>query len=62
MTKRPCGTCPTPYATGCPIARQTRRPFQEVLSYFAMERFISRMSASPYADRFVLKGALMFLA
>jgi Nucleotidyl transferase AbiEii toxin, Type IV TA system len=43
-------------------ARQTERPFQELLTYFAMERFIYRLSVSPYADRFVLKGALMFLA
>jgi hypothetical protein len=43
-------------------ARQTGRPFQELLTYFAMERFIYRLSVSPYADRFVLKGALMFLA
>jgi hypothetical protein len=43
-------------------ARQTGRPFQELLTYFAMERFIFRLSVSPYTDHFVLKGALMFLA
>jgi hypothetical protein len=37
-------------------ARQTGRPFQELLTYFAMERFIYRLSISPYADHFVLKG------
>lgn len=40
-------------------ARETGRPFNEVLQYFAMERFLYRLSKSPYADNFVLKGALM---
>jgi predicted nucleotidyltransferase component of viral defense system len=41
------------------MARETGRPFNEVLQYFAMERFLYRLSRSPYADRFVLKGALL---
>ena len=32
-----------------------------VLARFAAERFLFRLSRSPYADRFVLKGALMML-
>jgi len=40
-------------------ARETRRPFSELLQYFAMERFLYRLSKSRYADNFVLKGALM---
>lgn len=43
-------------------AKETDRPFQEVLQYFAMERFLYRLSRSRHADRFVLKGALMFTA
>ena len=43
-------------------AQETGRPFQEVLQYFAMERFLYRLSRSPHADKFVLKGALMFTA
>ncbi len=42
------------------VARSTGRPFQEVLLYYAMERFLYRLSQSPHVDRFVLKGALMF--
>jgi hypothetical protein len=42
------------------VARTTGRPFQEVLQYFAMERFLYRLSQSTHSDRFVLKGALMF--
>jgi hypothetical protein len=41
-------------------ARSTNRPFQEVLQYFAMERFLYRLTQSPHANKFVLKGALMF--
>lgn len=44
------------------VARSTGRPFQEVLQYYAMERFLYRLAQSPHADRFVLKGALMFNA
>jgi predicted nucleotidyltransferase component of viral defense system len=42
-------------------ARETGRPFNELLQYFAMERFLYRLSKSPYADKFVLKGALMLM-
>ena len=41
------------------IARKTGRPFQELLQYYAMERFLYRLSKSPHAARFVLKEALM---
>jgi len=40
-------------------ARATKRPFQELLQYYAMERFLYRLSKSPHRARFVLKGALM---
>lgn len=43
-------------------ARESSRPFNELLQHFAIERFIYRLSKSPYADRFILKGALMFSA
>lgn len=41
-------------------AKGSSRPFNEVLQHFAIERFIYRLSVSPHADRFILKGALMF--
>ncbi len=41
-------------------AKETNRPFQELLQYFAMERFLYRLSRSNHADKFILKGALMF--
>jgi len=40
-------------------ARATRRPFNELLQHYAMERFLHRLSTSKHADRFVLKGALL---
>jgi predicted nucleotidyltransferase component of viral defense system len=43
-------------------AKKSSRPFNELLQYFAIERFIYRLSRSPHADKFILKGALMFSA
>ncbi len=43
-------------------ARKTGRPFNEVLKFFCMERFLYRLSKSSLADTFVLKGALLFRA
>ncbi|MGB5619621.1 MAG: nucleotidyl transferase AbiEii/AbiGii toxin family protein [Desulfobacterales bacterium] len=43
-------------------ARELSCPFNEIIQHFAIERFIYRLSKSPHADRFVLKGALMFSA
>ena len=40
-------------------ARREGRLFGELLQYFAMERFLYRLSRSAHAERFVLKGALM---
>ena len=42
------------------VARETGRPFNEVLQYFAMERLLYRLSRSDHKDSFVLKGALLF--
>lgn len=41
-------------------AKAKGRPFNEILQYFALERFLYRLSQSPYQNQFVLKGALMF--
>ncbi len=38
-----------------------RRPFNEVLQYYAIERFLFRLGQSSYCQNFVLKGALVFL-
>ena len=41
-------------------AKETTQPFSEILQYYGMERFLYRFSRSKYADKFILKGALMF--
>ena len=40
-------------------ARESNRTFNELLQYYAMERFLYRLSRSEHAQRFTLKGALM---
>ncbi len=35
------------------------RPFEEILRYYGIERFLYRLSISPYATKFFLKGGLM---
>ncbi len=39
-------------------ARESSRPFNELLQHFAIERFIYRLSKNPHADRFILNGGL----
>lgn len=41
------------------LASAANRPFDEVLTYYAMERFLYRLSQTKHRERFVLKGALM---
>ena len=41
-------------------ARETRQDFNLVLTRYALERLLYRLSISPYADQFLLKGALLF--
>jgi hypothetical protein len=42
--------------------KTTGKPFAEVLQYYAMERFLYRLSVSPHAEKFLLKGALLLTA
>jgi hypothetical protein len=42
------------------ISHETNQPFNELVQYYGIERLLYRLSNSEYADRFVLKGALMF--
>jgi hypothetical protein len=41
---------------------ETGRPFAELFQYFAMERFLYRLTKSRHSDKFALKGALMLVA
>lgn len=40
-------------------ARESGRPFAELLELYAVERFLHRLGRSPHRDHFVLKGALL---
>lgn len=42
-------------------ARASGVPFNDYLQYYAIERFLYRLSQSRYRDDFILKGALAFL-
>lgn len=41
------------------LSDQRNRPFDEILRYYAMERFLYRLSISPHAKKFFLKGGLI---
>jgi predicted nucleotidyltransferase component of viral defense system len=43
------------------IAKETKRDFDAVLLQYFQERFLYRLSISPYRSAFVLRGALLFL-
>ncbi len=43
------------------IARQKKRPVQEIFKYYVMERFLYRLSVSPHQNAFFLKGGLMLM-
>ncbi|MBU1659864.1 MAG: nucleotidyl transferase AbiEii/AbiGii toxin family protein, partial [Chloroflexi bacterium] len=42
-------------------AKESNRPFNDLLQLYGIERFLYRLSRSSYANQFVLKGALMLL-
>lgn len=42
------------------IARAAKEEFQFVLTRYAVERLLFRLSQSPHGNRFVLKGAMLF--
>jgi predicted nucleotidyltransferase component of viral defense system len=44
------------------LARDQRKPFQEILQYYVIERFLYRLSCTKYNSKFVLKGGLVFYA
>ncbi|MCY3020199.1 MAG: nucleotidyl transferase AbiEii/AbiGii toxin family protein [Planctomycetota bacterium] len=44
------------------VSREKGLRFNDLQQRFAMQRFLYRLSVSPFADQFTLKGALAFLA
>jgi hypothetical protein len=43
-------------------ARRERRPTQELLTLYVLERWLARLMATSYADSFVLKGGMLLFA
>lgn len=43
-------------------SREEGRPFEELQQYYAMERFLYRLSMSEHRSKFILKGALSLVA
>lgn len=43
-------------------ARRQGRQTQQLLTFYAMERWLARLSTSPHADQFVLKGGVLLAA
>lgn len=43
------------------LKTQTGRPFGELLQFYAMERFLYRLSRSSHREKLILKGALMMV-
>ena len=61
MTKRaPVNVAASVRARLEKVARDRNVEVQLILSEFAIERLLYRLGASPYAERFVLKGATLF--
>ena len=44
------------------ISKESGKEYQNLLRLYVQERFLYRLSKSLYADNFILKGALLFLA
>jgi hypothetical protein len=40
-------------------ARAEGRPTQELLTLYVVERWLARLTLSPYAEQFVLKGGIL---
>ena len=43
-------------------SKNDHQPFAEIIQYYAMERFLYRLSTTHYKDKLILKGALMLQA
>ena len=57
--KSPCNVAASVRQRLLNKARSDNRSFNELLQYYAMERFLYRLSCSNSAHRFILKGALL---
>ena len=44
------------------LSREQQANFQRVLTRYALERFLFRLSVSPHKELFILKGAMLYAA
>lgn len=44
------------------LAKNQNKPFQELLQYYGMERFLFRLSQTQFGSTLILKGGLFFYA
>lgn len=59
MAKPPTNVAASVRARLLNLARETQRPLDQLLTRYALERLLYRLSLSAYRDRYVLKGALL---
>jgi Nucleotidyl transferase AbiEii toxin, Type IV TA system len=41
------------------LSKERRQPLQLLLTYYALERFLYRLSLTKHRERFILKGAML---
>lgn len=59
MAKSPTNIAASVRARLLNLAREMQRPLDQLLTRYALERLLYRLSLSEYRDRYVLKGALL---
>lgn len=59
MAKPPTNIAASVRARLLNLARETQQPLDQLLTRYALERLLYRLSRSEYRDRYVLKGALL---
>ncbi|MCA9296929.1 MAG: nucleotidyl transferase AbiEii/AbiGii toxin family protein [Phycisphaerales bacterium] len=60
MTKRaPSNVAASVHSRLLNQARETAKPFNDLLQHYALERFLFRLSHSDFSSKFILKGALL---
>jgi len=62
MTRQPRNIAASNRAKLLNLSRQSGRSFQELVQYFALSRFLYRLSVSDASSRFILKGAMLLHA
>src|SRR5829696_4643089 len=60
MTRKPSHIAPSVHARLLQRARNRNEDFQLTLQRYAVERLLWRLEQSPYRDRFILKGAMLY--